>query len=1139
MAAATPASAPALTAAASHQRAFLASSQLTPDVIASTISQLVGQQECSLWVATAVVHALQGPTRVADLAVASSLVDLGLTAAGAGTPSSPPRGDADALRAQLHAQLSVIRDSLSAFEKTGVRAVPTDDDVAVADEDEGDEDDEESSWFDAAAASPSPSPSPSAAPSIPLASLLPALSNPPAVAKLLAPYPSRLAVWLQSIPRPTFQQTIYPQRLDIVHAALVHFAIVGDDEGVKGLQSAGLLLEASSDLWTHLCDDVDDVAAASQSRPQQALSFYLSEVRELEETYGNATIALQLARVALALSSGAAATDVQRLRQQLTEYADQLAIFLQVGPSEQAPTSTALQRHLLTRPQDVLLDVGDDVDVSMLLKPVIDRQASSQQEIVTRAVFEQYRRRGLVSPHLLQAIGHQTNVADVVASLLLSCVDAESARGLNQVATILTQSGEDTGATSMSSSPLRRCFPPLHGDVARSLKTAPPSAEAIHHHLREDGLTQEQRSSLLARCAQWINNNNGKAVGLPPWSLILSQGQPDAQLALLKHIISERLPSCSTLAACQALQASLRLPLLDSVDPMQITSELLRALLIHNRHHLFAEIGLSANIDSASLEQVIISSARYHFDRTAGGRNGVDDLKKARACLELAPSPPSPAITASERFLAAVIRLMQVTRPLSSALHSSLPLAPLEVRLSRDRLAVIKNWLSRGEDAAWKRPEDVIDTAMGLCEDQDGTLASGGSGDEGGNGKGDAIASTSSSSSFATSSSGPLLLHVQLYAMLADAAIAHGDLSLTSQYAASLLKAHRDVVKRRKASTSTSDAADVAAARETTWLTLFSLAKHPSAATDVQLQKYWLAEALAHAPADRTAEILKRYRAIESSDENESGGQDILSGMSAASLPSSPLPSSLLRLPTGASAAAAVHAASGLGAGVFGLAAGAMSSMRGGGGGGGTAGGGEMMPPSVAVSGPTSPASAPWGSAQGLGTALSSLAGSFTEGYGTRLTGFLGSGGGSGGGGGGGGVAAGQGLGAARPSPSPSSPRTAASLFDNLGGGGSNDTHRQPTYTHSNSSQAPPPRTSAPHTQYLDPAERAARAARGFFSGLRGVSSGGGSGKDDSSDRSASPASTNRHVSGGTGAGGWASRATRGMDWLLDDETRQ
>ncbi|PWN23400.1 hypothetical protein BCV69DRAFT_118239 [Microstroma glucosiphilum] len=1157
------------------QVAFLRADNVTPSLLHDTLEALLSTEvttahdlDLNLWVSMAVLHTLtdvQLATRISSIDAVSALLAVGLRASGNLRNSMASSSSAQAQQASMAipSQLHIIQSSFEAWQKTGMVARAQETSESIWPDNGGDdeeEEDEEAAWFDSKA---TPSPMPTAAPAILLSSLISALSKPELLASLIAPYPDRLAIWLRNLSTNLFLAHVWPHRLEVIKSGLVHSAIAGDDAGVVRALASSQLLPLPSEqgmetgMWIDLYADGERSEAKRQSPvgrsdPMNGLEiaeWYLSLGRLLTSTFQATSTSAALADAGLKAFSTMPATEQTALKDTL----QQLGGLSEEGHSKATHvTGGARIRELLADPvRQVLgsLRSADSVDLLKMLDVISTGTGRPVSDVAREVLFEAYASANLSPEHLSLFLTQATGGDSVkVQRILISMILAsKSGHKCSLLASVIDKLAASTLVVMALS--IAQVFPRLEESGSVSIPETPilPSAEGVYRSLEDVGQSEPSGSNLAVRCKAYllcVSKEGPLAEALkelPPSVILLAAGKKRVQTALAKKLIAS-VSKAGFDDASSWLNLSDDLldqisddKLLDALEQTDVVGELLHGALLssHSDAAYSLLVGRLPSLPGPQLDGVLIDSARELFDRVQGGRPAVSDLRTVRNILSLSSNATSSAnMTGSQAFFKAVLRLMQLSHPLSSSLHPSLLMSPVEIRLAADKVDIIRHWLGSTNDTAWKREDDVLDTAWGLVQgsgsgmlgDAKHSAEAGSARIDGGESEVEPVPSRS-------------MVKVRVLALLAEAAISNGDLALTTQYVDSMLQSFRELLKRSRrlsanpqvaqtTSNTGSPALTVAQAeakrgQETVWTTLFLLSKHPSC-TDAAAMRRWLAEGMAYAPEERVADLLKRWRSLpppaSGSGESIPMSRSGSGGGHEHQQPRRSQPSSSGSLSTNNNPAAhRAYGSSGLGlgSGVFSLAAAAVnrshwplrlgsthapspSAME---------GAGQSAPRSSSSSFTASSASASATGAGGAGTgslslgtsgvgnALSSLAGQLGEGYGaygSRLTGFLSStaGGSSSGGGGG------AGEGRSRPT----TPSFAGGTGNGTAMGDSQGHHGQ------NAGGAEP--------QFHAPPRSAAQL---FDDAATGYTAAGG---------------------GGGGGGGWAALGTRGMGWLMGEEER-
>lgn len=1145
------------------------------------------------WLSIAVLQALTEPSRVfsiSSIQTATELLDVGITA----SLNFCSQDDAsfrhvrtvlltmdNSLRAWTKTTMFASRedpdsDLLEDGQTDGSGDVEQDQDVHA--------DDEDSAWFDTQAETSS-SASADERPVVSLSVLLLSLQQPIKTAMLLTPWPSRLAIWLRALDPALFDKYIWQHHDQVVGAILMHIALamIEPTDALALLRKERLLpTMREANLWADLhaaavgsTSILSELASLLQSstndKPRTDLSkldeandhvkfWYETQALAIER---NAAATLLAAKLAI-IGQESCAEDDSSGQQALRKLSQELMICYKLGqPMTEIGSGTDMfPRRLLDDPVNVLhdqlaseADVADEATIRAALDylSISADHSHDRSEVARRLCWKLVDSRD-------NALKSQRPVAEIIMLVQRATDASEAERDLVILSILATRCSVEESRAWGKLLNFGQALTPVSIEVKKLIieqlkkrsqldfshaasENTSPTANEIYQILTDPNALHSQVLVVRRRLLTWLDASSDPlflemfSVGhLSPWHCVTFAQEESLQLQALRetlHGMSKLMTSSSQWInlARSCLKHGGGGRLFDALQACHI-SQLLLSSALHSQNT--SEDNLRSLVGEISswpleVEDIIINtiaSVRGSFDRAPGGRHAMGELRKVRTVLQstqtlTTTTQQSSVLDDSIAFVNAVVRLMHVSPPLSSTLHPAVLMTPVEIRLTRTKLDVIRRWLSLGGDKAWRREQDVVETASGLCS---GAL-SGALGEAIDN---DQLSQAAAPKAISASTAhGKAALIVQVMAMLADAAIAANDFHFVTTYLEKMLSAFADLKKRSRHVSARADreqlvtevAQRVEQASETVWTTLFTISKHPNC-QDADLRKQWLGQAIAFAPPDRLADLLKRWRELAATeavaDENEEAEMTaaVTLAMKAQQQRGAGRVAGLDfggRMPT---ASRAAQAASGLGAGVFSLAAAAVNSSH--------------WPLSrgknsgEASSSPHEQAQASLGSALGFGGssvsgALSSLTGQLGEGYGNKLTSLWG----------GaspvtpvppGEVAGTNGevgiLRASRPS---SSSRTAAALFDGLD-------------SSSKGSRSESPSSGSQHASYLDPAERAAKAARGFLSGFRGAGNAG------------SPRLGLGELEGGeqqSGAGsgsGWAALSSRGVGWLMGEE---
>ncbi|KAH8835287.1 secretory pathway protein Sec39-domain-containing protein [Flagelloscypha sp. PMI_526] len=128
--------------------------------------------------------------------------------------------------------------------------------------------------------------------------------------------------------------------------------------------------------------------------------------------------------------------------------------------------------------------------------------------------------------------------------------------------------------------------------------------------------------------------------------------------------------------------------------------DIAKSMLAHSK-----KLKLSAQ----DIEEICLSCSRELYDNASSGNFRFGEMKMAYDCLEVARE--SPIIRREKDFIEATSRLSSfniVSRP-------GLPISPIEIRLTKDRLSLVSRVLSSNEDA-YRHTEVILDLGDAVAE---------------------------------------------------------------------------------------------------------------------------------------------------------------------------------------------------------------------------------------------------------------------------------------------------------------------------------------------------------------------------------------------------------------------------------------
>ncbi|KAG6832296.1 hypothetical protein H0H92_003529 [Tricholoma furcatifolium] len=223
-------------------------------------------------------------------------------------------------------------------------------------------------------------------------------------------------------------------------------------------------------------------------------------------------------------------------------------------------------------------------------------------------------------------------------------------------------------------------------------------------------------------------------------------------------------------------------------------------------------------IDPSKVEEICLDCSREFYDNAQSGNYKFGDLKLAYDCLEV--PPPTDPIIREKEFIEATSRISAFnvfSKP-------GIPISPIEIRLTTDRLSLISRVLSCNDDA-YKHSEVILDLTRKLGY------------------KNDAVA------------------EVKTFAMLADAALQAEDYTRAFELNERLVDR---VLSLRNASTLPEDTR-LMEAEEVCWVACFQLGRHPEF-EDIEKKLFLIGHALELCPPEKLNDILTAWGRVSKED---------------------------------------------------------------------------------------------------------------------------------------------------------------------------------------------------------------------------------------------------------------------------------
>ncbi|KAK0506297.1 Sec39-domain-containing protein [Armillaria luteobubalina] len=236
--------------------------------------------------------------------------------------------------------------------------------------------------------------------------------------------------------------------------------------------------------------------------------------------------------------------------------------------------------------------------------------------------------------------------------------------------------------------------------------------------------------------------------------------------------------------------------------------DIAKALLQSNRN--------ISTLDPTTIEDICLTCVREFYDNASSGNYKVGDMKLAYECLDVPHM--SDRIRKEKEFVEATSRLSSfnvMSRP-------GIPISPIEIRLTKDRLSLVSRVLSSNADA-YKHAEVILELVYMLGF------------------RGDVTA------------------EVKTLAMLADTALQNEDFQRAYQTSERMINT---VLALRS---SNADASKIREASEVCWVACFQLGRQPEF-DDVEKKLSLLGRSLELCPPEQLHDVLTAWRRLEKED---------------------------------------------------------------------------------------------------------------------------------------------------------------------------------------------------------------------------------------------------------------------------------
>ncbi|KAH7928480.1 Sec39-domain-containing protein [Leucogyrophana mollusca] len=224
-------------------------------------------------------------------------------------------------------------------------------------------------------------------------------------------------------------------------------------------------------------------------------------------------------------------------------------------------------------------------------------------------------------------------------------------------------------------------------------------------------------------------------------------------------------------------------------------------------------------LDPNTVEELSLSASREFYDNASSGNYKFGDMKLAYDCLDVPPR--SDRLAREKEFIEATSRLSSfnvMSRP-------GIPISPIEIRLTKDRLSLISRVLSSNTDA-YKHTQVILDLLhkLGFRDD--------------------------------------VVAEVKTLAMLADSALQAEDFTRAHEASEKMIST---VLKLRTSVPLGLDDPQVQEASEVCWVSCFQLGRQPEF-SDTGKKLSLLGRALELCPPDKLHDVLTSWRRLEKED---------------------------------------------------------------------------------------------------------------------------------------------------------------------------------------------------------------------------------------------------------------------------------
>ncbi|RXW19518.1 hypothetical protein EST38_g6339 [Candolleomyces aberdarensis] len=220
-----------------------------------------------------------------------------------------------------------------------------------------------------------------------------------------------------------------------------------------------------------------------------------------------------------------------------------------------------------------------------------------------------------------------------------------------------------------------------------------------------------------------------------------------------------------------------------------------------------------------TIEDISLKCSSELYDNASSGNYKVGDMKLAYDCLDILPQ--SPRVVQEKEFIEATSRICSfhvTSRP-------GIPISPIEIRLTKDRLSLISRVLSSNGDA-YKHTEVMLDLCFKLGFRDDVTA------------------------------------EVKVLAMMADTALQAEDFNRAYDHTQKMVNSIHQLQSENLALT---DDTKLKEAIEVCWIACFQLGRQPEY-QELPKKMTLLGQALDLCPADKMHDVLTAWRRLQKED---------------------------------------------------------------------------------------------------------------------------------------------------------------------------------------------------------------------------------------------------------------------------------